>query len=105
MLTHEEKTRWLQALRSGAFAQRRRTLGFQNTFCCLGVYCQISQIPFNESNNIDGDWDGADGNDGIYSDLSEKIGAHHVNKLINMNDNDEPFTKIADYIEKFIPCL
>lgn len=37
----EIKTKWVAALRSGEFEQGRSQLRKGNTFCCLGVLCEL----------------------------------------------------------------
>lgn len=37
----EWKTKWLAALRSGEYAQGRSALRVNDTFCCLGVLCDV----------------------------------------------------------------
>ncbi len=38
----EIKQQWLQALRSGEYQQARGNLRVDNTFCCLGVLCDLA---------------------------------------------------------------
>lgn len=43
----EIKAEWIAALRSGKYEQGRYTLRTpDNKFCCLGVYCDMKEIPF-----------------------------------------------------------
>jgi hypothetical protein len=37
----EVKQEWLKALRSGEYTQGRNVLKSNNTFCCLGVLCDL----------------------------------------------------------------
>lgn len=34
--------KWVTALRSGEYCQGRRSLRFQDKFCCLGVACELA---------------------------------------------------------------
>lgn len=38
------KKRWVEALRSGKYEQGKRRLRSENTFCCLGVLCDLYRI-------------------------------------------------------------
>jgi hypothetical protein len=41
------RNRWLQALRAGSYRQGAGALRFGNTFCCLGVLCDLhSKVAF-----------------------------------------------------------
>ena len=41
------KKQWLAALRSGTYGQGTAALRFENTFCCLGVLCDLhSKVAF-----------------------------------------------------------
>lgn len=47
----ETKAEWVAALRSGKYEQGKYTLRTpDNKFCCLGVYCDMKQIPFTMHN-------------------------------------------------------
>lgn len=53
MLTKEEKSKWIEALRSGKYRQGDTYLcqsddkSFQNErYCCLGVLCDIRQYEY-----------------------------------------------------------
>lgn len=41
MMNREIKKKWLEALRSGNYKQGSHRLRDGNTFCCLGVLCDI----------------------------------------------------------------
>ncbi len=53
-MKQEIKTKWVNALRSGEYTQGRRTLRVYDTYCCLGVLCQIY---VNEEGIKWDDWD------------------------------------------------
>lgn len=40
-MNKEIKARWIQALRSGNYAQGKYNLRRQDSYCCLGVLCDI----------------------------------------------------------------
>jgi hypothetical protein len=95
----EIKTKWVEALRSGKYAQGRNRLRRGDTFCCLGVLCDlvggggwerdefviesergISFLPRSMRRVLDD------------TDAEET--------LVAMNDDGTPFPEIADYIER-----
>jgi hypothetical protein len=39
----ELKSAWIDALRSGAFKQGEGNLNVNDTFCCLGVVCEVAR--------------------------------------------------------------
>jgi len=40
------QTKWLEALESGKYAQGHRQLKNGNAYCCLGVLCELAELPF-----------------------------------------------------------
>lgn len=110
------KAAWIEALRSGNFAQGKSCLKFVDSegspsYCCLGVLCEIEQrkFPVVHAADITGTWDigfvetkkleedGGVGN--IYHSLRHDIGEELCNVLIRMNDQGKSFNEIADEIE------
>ena len=104
----ELKAKWLAALRSGEYKQAKSVLNTGDSFCCLGVLCDISGM---------GRWVRDDRNRAfIYYEYGEAYrefaelpiplqkgaGIEVVEEaaLIQMNDDeDKTFTEIADWIE------
>jgi len=97
------KAKWVEALRSGMYEQGRSYLRSGDSFCCLGVLCDVVDAT---------KWSGAgdlkqyiDGSDVCMGFLpfsikgSAKISSEAENHLTAMNDDGNPFAKIADYIE------
>lgn len=96
------KAKWLEALRSGKYKQGRQSLREADSFCCLGVLCDIL--------NSNG-WRNVTNNDLLYSfngelgvidkRLAKSIGIEECQDiLIEMNDEKQnDFSEIADYIE------
>jgi hypothetical protein len=103
----EIKTKWLEALRSGRYAQTQALLRDTKGYCCLGVLCDI----------VDPDeW--AQVEDCV-EDPPVDCFLHHGSKtmpddfvlcgvdlrgvdadtLANLNDNGKSFAEIADFIE------
>lgn len=102
------RDKWCQSLRSGEFKQGKNRLhNLQaNTYCCLGVLCQINGRlkPLKDK-----DCSIADGNlhylsenlldeFGISDELSRKLAFLNDSGLTGMN-----FQQIADYIEDNVP--
>lgn len=94
---------WIIALRSGNYQQGTGGLRTDNTYCCLGVGCEVYDTA---------SWVKHD--DGIYSykggilffpkflkDLTG-ISPDQEKKLIEMNDDGKTFVEIADHIEQEI---
>lgn len=83
------KARWVKALRSGKYRQARGVLRTSDaegqTFCCLGVLCEVNNRPDIR----------------FTSDVRRafELDAEDSGVLIEMNDNQEwDFEDIADYI-------
>jgi hypothetical protein len=104
--------KWVEALRSGKYKQGQHHLKWNNTFCCLGVLCDISKV---------GSWgDGpkhayyCDKSATLPDDVLAETGVKHSSgvigtwgtTLVELNDGvDEvvgrSFEEIADIIEMF----
>ena len=107
------KKRWIKALRSGEYEQGRGQLCKDNKFCCLGVLYDIEhdgdwiydplgrEIVVDGDTYIDGCWTTDGGNPFSYGQ-NLGIGISTLATLINMNDEDSSFSKIANWIEKHL---
>lgn len=91
------KAKWVEALRSGKYAQGSGVLKISTSFCCLGVLCDIQA----------GDWDAItkDLGGSLYTEklpkrLAAGLTADQRAKLARMNDEGIHFPEIADYIEQ-----
>jgi len=115
-MNNESKNLWVEALRSGAFEQVRRTLFSKTTggFCCLGVYLKavkgytpiteeeetlsgVTLSCFKELCEL-----GSDTKAVWWMSIMEEEGVTRsvIEKLMNMNDYDHKnFNEIADWIE------
>lgn len=110
----EVKVKWLEALRSGDYAQATQNLGWREpgqaspgptSYCCLGVLCDISGL---------GRWELRDPSHHGYwyldeigdlpKEVAEWAGLQPVvdtRYLMQLNDSGEnDFHQIADYIEE-----
>lgn len=88
---------WVKALRSGKYIQGRGVLKFNNTYCCLGLLCEISGKEYDGAQSVVPstvtEWSGLKTNVGIYDKLAPAL--YTLNDCYMM-----PFDKIADIIEK-----
>lgn len=107
---------WIVELRSGNYGQATGTLkGEENTYCCLGVLCEIAVrkgiISTPQYLDSFGGWFyQADGNVLPYevqswADMASRNGALYLENgpelfLAGMNDNGATFDELADLIEE-----
>lgn len=99
-LPNRKLKQWIKALRSGKFNQTREALRRKdNSYCCLGVLCQLNGIEFKTvSVNSGGD---ADGNHKVYREIKDNLlGETLTDKLTTMNDEGDSFGDIANYLER-----
>jgi len=109
------KQKWIAALRSGEYKQGKEALRRGEKFCCLGVLCVLAIKSGVEVNVSSTRIDGADkyqfDGEGWFlpkvvqewaeldsDNPSDGLG----NTLSNLNDNNVPFTQIADLIEEHL---
>ena len=124
MMNQEIKQRWIQALRSGEYKQGQGALHNynENTFCCLGVLCDLhaketntSWVDYPEENwrsdylgndislpNKVIEWSGLEDHDPLINrKLSPLI--HRTLSLAMYNDEKGySFDQLADLIEKHL---
>lgn len=101
--------KWVEALRSGRFAQGRCALNTGNRFCCLGVACELFVPESQKLKTVDGvgyinrfgklpdplvQALGLRTNGGAFE--SQRFGR---TSLVNLNDGGRTFAEIADIIE------
>ncbi len=99
------KAEWVAALRSGRYKQGQKALRVHDSFCCMGVLCDIVK----DHPEVSGKWL-SDGfkvpdsvNNGSWPDrkVKELTGlVWGIDHLATMNDNGKSFAEIADYIEE-----
>jgi len=108
----------VKALRSGVYKQGRGVLvDGKDRFCCLGVACNISNLPLQWKNTMSGDFSiGGEVTElpssiqeeyGFYSDIGRlrdhnsfmEINNKRYNSLAGANDDGCTFDQIADFIE------
>lgn len=95
------KAKWVTALRSGNYKQCREYLHKEDSYCCLGVLCEISGEGFWHTDAESSRYmiDGVGLRATLPSGIVQKYEVLGSGKLIEMNDTGKPFTEIADYIE------
>ena len=116
----EIKKKWLEALRSGQYAQTKERLRDDSGYCCLGVLCDLyakeKNVEWEKSVNAYGtnryrfynasgelpelvvQWAGVGNHDPILSDANDE---HESETCSWANDNGGlSFAEIADRIEK-----
>ena len=122
-MNKDVKKKWVDALRSGRFKQGRSRLNYANeSYCCLGVLCEIAvsegatdparlkdgvgrSMTYGWSSTVPPDdvleWAGID-DEPVFPARDDSM--HNTwsaaNKLIDLNDDQRaPFEVIADWIE------
>lgn len=126
----EIKTKWLEALRSGEYKQGKNMLRHEDTFCCLGVLCDIHSketgnqwkfVPESEGEGIwkeqkhydylnctqflptvVSEWAGLTGESMGYQNAGVFLNEGKQEHLSTLNDEGKSFDAIADVIEKHI---
>lgn len=105
------KERWVAALRSGDYKQgRKRLRTLEDSFCCLGVLCDVVHPDVWVKREDDDCYAIQEGNSPhshfsgyIPINLADELGIDDSQQsvLVQMNDcKKKSFAEIADYIEK-----
>lgn len=99
----ELKTKWLEALRSGQYAQGQGALRDQHdNYCCLGVLCGLSELAAWERHTYTKLYNYLNFSCEFPSAVKAlaEINDDNINTLITMNDGDgASFSDIANWIE------
>ena len=100
---------WVEALRSGKYEQTRGQLKMDESYCCLGVLCEISKLgrfSNNERYLIQSRSAQEIKNDVLPVSVMKWAGIKDSSGLLNMyeslaeyNDSGKTFLEIADIIE------
>lgn len=111
--TEEIAAQWVEALRSGTYKQGQRYLHVGDSFCCLGVLCNLYSQEWDESGDRVDD-DGRSAEDGriVYSHIGDASGlpgdevlmwaeldGEVAEQLATLNDTGKTFEELADEIE------
>lgn len=129
-MKQEIKEKWVKALRSGLYTQGRNVLRRGDSFCCVGVLCDIHREETGEGSWVPMDSGIGEGSLGYFTERGEEealttppsvmdwAGVNlneatfylygYSHRIFHLNDgnygipNDEPltFTQIADLIEE-----
>ena len=91
--------KWVEALRSGKYAQTKRQLAYGESYCCLGVACELAI-----DSGIISSYESTD--NGLPEEVQNalglrfSIGVYGKNtSLAGINDKGATFNEIADIIE------
>ena len=105
-MTPEMKQQWVEALRSGRYAQAKKNLRIRtsegDSYCCLGVLCEV--VAPNDW-RADDSHDISFGGDKTINYVVHEVGldSRHLDVLVHMNDIEgKTLAEIADYIEREI---
>jgi hypothetical protein len=104
-VNQEIKDKWVDALKSGQYNQCRRRLRIGNTFCCLGVLCDIldkedwHMIADLDEDNIIFDYRG--GKFTLPPEITKQVDLDPeiAGDLGKMNDLGYSFEEIAQFID------
>ena len=102
----KEARQWVEALRSGKYAQGHRVLRDGDAYCCLGVAVEVCGVKWKKRL---GRW-GVPGEDSMMFEfdlpaaLSERLGMtrEEQSRLVTLNDTGSSFSEIADTIESWL---
>lgn len=100
-LDPEFKKKWVAALRSGEYKQGKTHLykSASDTYCCLGVAGAICGVPLKSMDNNPFFWEREIVGDVSNYPMRLAEGMPNIKELMKMNDDEESFSEIADYIE------
>ena len=100
----ELKTKWLEALRSGNYKQGHGTLHKNDTYCCLGVLCEVAALGWDDGGDGYFLVSGTSSQDYLPSSfaLDADMSDDDQQELTDMNDSGDSFEEIADYIEEHL---
>jgi hypothetical protein len=106
-MNQEVKAKWIQALRSGKYKQGQAYLRKDDSYCCLGVLCDLNEsrqwTPINHPvKKIYSPFPDED-HEVLPKNISEwaNLTGFDQEELIELNDTDNyTFEQIADYIEE-----
>lgn len=91
-MTEEQLDQWIAALRSGEYEQGKGTLRTSSGYyCCLGVANKVCGLNAHEDKAFIRDED---------YDIQVFLPIPTQSRLARMNDNNESFVQIADYLEE-----
>jgi len=97
------KAEWIDALKSGKYKQGEGRLRRDDRFCCLGVLCDLMEVPYT-----------LNGDDGAVYDFGNRLSTTMISgsildqmgvrikpaSLAKMNDSGYQFEGIAKYLDR-----
>ena len=95
---------WAAVLRSGAYPKTIRTLKNEDGYCCLGVLCEIQQIPYKTEDG----YMFPDGSVGYsmptqpWFEATTGLPMNYADRLAHINDAEETFAAVILEIESFL---
>jgi hypothetical protein len=95
---------WAAVLRSGAYPKTKHALKNAEGYCCLGVLCEIHEIPFK---NEDG-YMFSSGENGYsmppqsWFEATTGLPQNYADRLAHINDAEETFADVILEIESFL---
>lgn len=107
-MLNENAKKWVEALRSGRFSKLRFGLRKNDSYCALGVLCELYRI------ENGGRWETSESGFGIFggsntglpdevrswAGLTDSNGRYQDGSVMHSNDSmDQSFAEIADIIE------
>ncbi len=103
-LTKKLKTRWIKALRSGKYKQTTGSLKDCTGFCCLGVLCDlVDKTNWREGQY--GEFSYGTSKTGYMPYRMGILGRATQKQLAEMNDDQDSFEEIADYIKENVQAV
>lgn len=109
------RKKWVEALRSGEYEQGTTYLCKDDKHCCLGVLCRAAKIEGRSSSRGGKETVRFSGGSTLpppdalqFVGLTNNHGSFKTDiedSLININDDERPFSEIADIIESEPPGL
>lgn len=79
-----KQTAWLEALESGKYEQGRHLLKKGQSYCCLGVLCELDGLKYNDGDGFF-EYNGANSNQFLPGDYASSIGLRsHMGEFASM---------------------
>lgn len=105
MMDQDIKQKWVEALRSGKYEQGENLLRYKNTYCCLGVLCDLysqdwSNAELQDVYSFGGEIEVLPDNVKNWARLDYPNPPTSRGNLAYLNDRGVTFEKLADLIEK-----
>ena len=104
----ELKERWLVALKSGEYKKGKHLLNHDSELCCLGVLCEILELPKRLISNRDNQFEYIYEEEGMFvtlsSSLLQKLNMSSTieSRLSATNDQTETFKEVIKLIEESV---